>query len=152
VKVNLKSQRRIASEVLKVGKNRVWIDSERVEEVEEAITREEIRKLIHEGAIKAIRKKGISRARARTTHAKRMKGLRRGVGRRKGKKTARMPRKKAWQNRIRAIRSRLKYLRDRRIIRKSVYRRLYLLAKGGIFQNIRHVDRYIEDNRLRRRR
>ena len=150
--MNLKNQRRMASESLKIGKNRVWIDPVRVEDVEEAITREEIRKLIHEGAIKAIPKMGISRGRARVIHAKRKKGLKKGVGRRKGKKTARMPRKELWKNRIRAIRAYLKELRDRRIIQKDIYRRLYLLAKGGTFRNIDHVDQYIESNKLRRRR
>ena len=152
MKVNLKRQRRMASEVLKIGENRVWIDPERVEDVEEAITRKEIRKLIHEGAIKAAPKKGVSRARARALHAKRKKGQRKGMGSRGGKKTARMPRKEAWQNRIRAIRAHLKDLRDRRIIQKNVYRRLYLLAKGGVFRDINHIEQYIEANRLRRRR
>lgn len=150
--MNLKSQRRMASEVLKIGKNRVWIDPERVEYVEGAITREEIRKLIRGGAIKPLPKKGVSRGRARSLHAKRKKGQRKGVGSRTGKKTARMPRKKAWQNRIRAIRAHLKVLRDRRIIQKNIYRRLYLLAKGGIFQNINHLEQYIEANSLKRRR
>ena len=44
--MSLKSQRRLAAEILKIGKNRVWIDPERIDEVEVAITREEIRKLV----------------------------------------------------------------------------------------------------------
>jgi len=44
----LKSQRRLAAQILKVGQNRVWINPERIDDVEAAITREEIRKLIHE--------------------------------------------------------------------------------------------------------
>jgi large subunit ribosomal protein L19e len=142
----------MASESLKIGKNRVWIDPERVEDVEEAITREEIRKLIHEGAIKATPQKGVSRARARVIHEKRKKGLKKGMGSRKGKKTARMPRKELWKTRIRAIRAHLKDLRDRRIIQKDIYRRLYLLAKGGTFRDVAHVEQYIDSNRLRRRR
>ena len=35
---NLTSQRRLASQILKVGRNRVWIDPARVEDVEGAIT------------------------------------------------------------------------------------------------------------------
>ncbi len=150
--MNLKNQRRMASESLKIGKNRVWIDPERGEDVEAAITREEIRKLIREGAIKAAPKKGVSKGRARVIHAKRKKGLKRGMGRRKGKKTARMPRKELWKRRIRAIRAYLKDLRARRIIQKNIYRRLYLLAKGGIFRDVTHVEQYIESNRLKRRR
>jgi large subunit ribosomal protein L19e len=152
VKMNLKNQKRMASESLKIGKNRVWIDPERGEDVEEAITREEIRKLIHEGAIKAAPKKGVSRGRTRVIRAKRKKGLKKGMGSRKGKKTARMPRKELWKRRIRAIRAYLKDLRDRRIIQRDIYRRLYLLAKGGTFRDIDHVEQYIESNRLKRRR
>ena len=150
--MNLKSQRRMASKALKIGKNRVWIDPEKGEDVEEAITREEIRKLISEGTIKAAPQKGVSRGRARIIHAKRKKGLKKGMGSRKGRKTARMPRKELWKRRIRAIRSYLKDLRDRRVIQRNIYRRLYLLAKGGVFRDVAHVEQYIDSNRLKRRR
>jgi large subunit ribosomal protein L19e len=142
----------MASESLKIGKTRVWIDPERVEDVGEAVTREEIRKLIHEGVIKATPKRGISRGRTRTLHMKRKKGRRKGMGSRRGKKTARMSRKEAWKNRIRAIRSYIKGLRDHRVIPKKSYRRLYLLAKGGIFRDVNQVEQYIKTNKLRRRR
>ncbi|UCF59603.1 MAG: 50S ribosomal protein L19e, partial [Candidatus Bathyarchaeota archaeon] len=46
--MSLKSQRRLAAELLNVGEGRVWIDPDRIEDVEAAITREEIRRLIHE--------------------------------------------------------------------------------------------------------
>ena len=58
--MSLRSQRRLAAEILKVGQNRVWIDPERIDEVETAITREEIRKLIHEKAIQPTSKKGLA--------------------------------------------------------------------------------------------
>ena len=150
--MNLKNQRRMASKALKIGKKRVWIDPEKGEDVEEAITREEIRKLISEGTIKAAPQKGVSRGRARIIHAKRKKGLKKGMGSRKGRKTARMPRKELWKRRIRAIRSYLKDLRDRRVIQRNIYRRLYLLAKGGVFRDVAHVEQYIDSNRLKRRR
>ena len=37
--MSLVSQRRMASEILKVGENRVWIDPERADDVELAISR-----------------------------------------------------------------------------------------------------------------
>ena len=46
--MKLRSQRRLAAEILKVGEGRVWIDPNRMEDVEAAITRDEIRKLIHD--------------------------------------------------------------------------------------------------------
>ncbi|RJS84305.1 50S ribosomal protein L19e, partial [Candidatus Bathyarchaeota archaeon] len=124
--LDLKSQRRLAASILKVGENRVWIDPKRMEDVESAITREEIRKLIHEGAIKAHKKKGVSRGRARIIHQKKKKGLRRGPGSRSGARKARQPRKKMWIMKIRALRRRLRLLKERHVISRSVYRRLYV--------------------------
>ena len=48
---NLSSQRRLAAQILKVGKNRVWINPELIDDVEGAITRDEIKRLIHEKII-----------------------------------------------------------------------------------------------------
>jgi len=150
--LKLTNQKRLAADILKVGKSRVWINPERLEDVEEVITRDEIRKLIHEGVIKALPKKGISRARAKQHHMKRKKGLGTGHGSRKGTKTARNPRKDAWIKRIRAIRKHLKALVNRRVIQRNIYRRLYNLSKGGVFENVREIDRYIEEHRLTRKR
>lgn len=138
--------------MLKVGENRVWIDPNRTEDVEVAITREEIRRLIYDGAIKTLPEKGVSRSRARLLHEKKRKGRRRGAGSRKGHKTARTPKKEAWAKRIRPIRKTLMELRDRRVITTDVYRRLYRMAKGGAFNDTTHLEQYIEAHKLTRRR
>jgi len=150
--LTLRSQRRLAAEILKVGENRVWIDPERIDEVESAITREEIRKLIHEGAIRALKKRGVSRARARILHQKKKKGRRRGPGSRSGALKARQPRKKMWIMRIRALRRRLRILREKRAITRTTYRRLYIMAKSGTIRSVAELKRYIETHRLERRR
>ena len=150
--MTLKSQRRLAAEILKVGENRVWIDPERIDEVESAITREEIRRLIHEGAIRALKKRGVSRARARIIHQKKKKGLRRGLGSRSGALKARQPRKEMWMMRIRALRRRLRILRDSHAITKTTYRRLYVMAKSGTIRSVTELKRYLEAHRLERRR
>lgn len=149
--MSLKSQRRIAASILNVGMNRVWIDPERREDVELAITRSEIRRLIHEGAIKAAPIKGESRWRARALKEKRRKGLMRGPGTRKGGRYATMSRKSRWMDKIRAIRKRLRLLRARRIITPTTYRELYLKAKGGEFKSISDMERYISQRGLRRK-
>lgn len=71
---DLKTQRRLAAQILKAGQNRVWINPEKTDDAEAAITREEVRKLIHEGVIKSKPEKGVSRARARVLHEKKKKG------------------------------------------------------------------------------
>ncbi len=150
--LSLRSQRRLAAEILKVGVGRVWIDPDRADYVEVAITREEIRSLIHEGTIKALPKKGISRARTRVLQGKKRKGLRRGPGRKSGSYRARIPKKEAWMKKIRVLRKRLRELRSKRAITESVYRRLYNKASGGVFDSIADLERYIETRGLWRRR
>ena len=88
--VDIRSQRRIAASILKVGENRVYIDPELIWDVELALTREDIKKLIADGVIRAKQKQGISRARAKKRLLQRRKGRRKGQGTRKGKKTARL--------------------------------------------------------------
>lgn len=148
----MRSQRRLASEILKIGENRVWVDPERIEDVEMAITREEIRRLINEGAIKAKPKKGVSRSRARLLHKKRRTGRRRGPGSKGGKKTATVMPKDEWMKKVRPLRRRLKELRKHRAITRDIYRKLYGMIKGGVFEDLSHLEQYIEVNKLRRRR
>lgn len=150
--MSLKSQRRLAAQILKVGVNRVWIDPERNEDVEIAITRDEIRKLIHEGAIKAHPEKGISRVRARVLHEKKKKGLRRGHGSKTGSARARVSKKEAWMRRIRALRRRLREWKAKRAVTESSYRRLYTLASSGVFSSIAEMERYAKAHGLWRKR
>ncbi|MHC1635027.1 MAG: 50S ribosomal protein L19e [Candidatus Methanospirareceae archaeon] len=145
---DLSKQRRMAAEVLGVGVWRIWMDPEATEEIAEAITRDNIRELIKEGVIRAKKKKGISRGRARERERKRALGRRRGHGSRKGAKGARMGKKRLWIIRIRALRRRLKELRDKGYIDKTTYRILYRKAKGGEFKSVARLDSYIKANNL----
>jgi large subunit ribosomal protein L19e len=150
--LSLKSQRRLAAKILNVGETRVWVNPERIDDVATAITREDIRKLVHEGVIHAVPEKGVSRARARILHQKKIKGLRRKHGSRKGKKAGRMQTKLTWTKRVRAIRRHLRELRSGKIITKAVYRDLYHMAKGGAFKSVSHLEQHIQTNKLGRRR
>ncbi len=138
---DLRVQRRLAAEILKVGINRIVFDRNRLKEISEAVTREDIKRLIEEGAIKARKEKGISRGRVREREKKKRK---RGHGKRKGKKTARYPRKKMWINKIRAQRRILKELRDKGVLDRKTYRKLYLMAKGGYFRSKAHLLEYVK--------
>ncbi|MFQ6068112.1 MAG: 50S ribosomal protein L19e [Candidatus Bathyarchaeia archaeon] len=147
--MSLKSQRRLAAEILKVGQNRVWIDPERIDDVEVAITREEIRKLIHERAIQRIPEKGVSRSRARVLHMKKKKGLRKGPGKRSKPKASK---KEIWMKKIRALRRRLRELKEKRVITKSTYRQFYKMAGSGVFESIAELERRIKAKGLWRTR
>ena len=150
--MSLKSQRRMAAEILKVGENRVWIDPDRADDVELAISREEIRRLIRDRAIKKMPEKGISRARARLIHDKKVEGKRKGQGSHSGAEGARTPTKEAWMKRVRAQRKKLRELRDNHAITEANYRQLYIMAKSGSFRSVADLDRYMEAHGLRRKR
>ena len=146
--MNLKLQRRLAAEILKCGEKRVWMDPDELETIAEAVTKEDVRGLIADGLIKRKPVRGTSRARARIRAVQRAKGRRRGHGRRKGRKTARMPRKRRWIIRIRALRKRLKELKESGKLETRTYRTLYRKAKGGEFRSVSHLEAYIETHKL----
>ncbi|MEM2728600.1 MAG: 50S ribosomal protein L19e, partial [Candidatus Bathyarchaeia archaeon] len=89
---------------------------------------------------------------ARIIHEKKRKGRRRGVGKRSGAAGARISHEKEWVEKIRALRRRLRELREKRVISVRVYRQLYLKAKAGVFKSIADLHRYIEVHGLRRKR
>ncbi len=137
--MDLKNQRRIASQLLKCGVNRVYIDPNRAEDAVDAITRADVRTLIASGAVYARQKKGVSRGRAEHNIAQRRKGRQTGHGSRRGRKGARKPTKQRWMQAIRPIREKLKELRDEGKIDTRTYRRYYLQAKGGVFKSRPHL-------------
>jgi large subunit ribosomal protein L19e len=139
----------LAAELLKVGVSRVWIDPDDTDRVSSAITREEIRKLIHEGSIRKVPQIGISRGRKRARRKELLAGRHKGPGSAKGMVTHR---KRKWVLRIRSVRVRLRTLRDKRFITTEVYRKLSLMAKGGAFRGAAHLDEYIDTHKLARRR
>ncbi|WP_134671359.1 50S ribosomal protein L19e [Halorussus marinus] len=143
---DLNAQKRLASDVLDVGENRVWFDPDAQGDIAEAITREDIRELVEDGTIRAKDKKGNSRGRARKRKQKRDYGHQTGPGTRKGKAGGRQNEKEQWQKTIRAQRRKLKELRAEGEITQSQYRDLYDKAKGGEFRSVRYLLNYIESN------
>ena len=149
--MNLSIQRALAARILKVGKERVWIDPEREDDVSIAITREDIRNLIHEKVIKVKYDKGISRARVRRMKEKKKFGKRRGTGSKKGKKNAIISKKRRWILKIRPQRKFLRRLRAKRIITSKNYRKLYRWASAGIFRSVSQLEHHINEKKMKRR-
>jgi large subunit ribosomal protein L19e len=143
---DLKAQKRMAADVLDVGKSRVWFDPEQQDEIAEAITREDIRDLVDQGTIRATDAKGNSKGRARERAAKRAYGHRKGPGSRKGKAGGRKKEKDEWVSRIRAQRRRLKELRDDGPLTPTQYREVYNKASGGEFEDVARLEAYIRNN------
>ncbi len=150
--MKLDLQKRLAAKILKCGKDRVKFHPDHLEEIKEAITREDIKKLIEQGVIYKIQKKGISSVRKKKVREQRKKGRRKGHGSRKGKKGARMPSKQLWMQRIRAQRKLLKLLKEEGLIDSKVYRILYRKSKGGVFRSKRHLLMFINENNLAKKK
>lgn len=142
--VGFRLQKRLAAEILGVGESRIKINAKTEDErteVESAITREDVRRLIERGIIIVVPEKSNSRGRWRERRKKRRT---KGPGKRKGKASARLEPKRAWINRIRKLRAYLKYLRDKGMISKKLYRKYYALAKGGAFSSLASLKLHLE--------
>lgn len=146
--MNLASKKAIAAKILKVGVNRVWFDPDRLDEIKDALTKADIRKLIKDFAIQAKPVKSISRGRARKKLEQKRKGRRKGPGSRKGKRTARLSKKRAWIQRARPQREFIKMLREKGLITKKTYRMIYAKIKGGFFRSKRHIKLYLNEHNL----
>ncbi|MFQ6129595.1 MAG: 50S ribosomal protein L19e [Candidatus Hadarchaeaceae archaeon] len=146
--MELSTQRRLAADILGVGINRVWVDPNRAADVSAAISREDVRRLIRQGAIKAKPELGISRGRFRRRVAKRRRGRRRGVGSRSGTRKARQPKKASWIRTVRPLRARLRELKQEGTINQREYRRLYRMVKGGAFKSRAHLETHLRERGL----
>lgn len=132
---NLKLQKRLAASIMRVGRHKVWLDPNEVNEIGMANTRMATRKLIRDGFIIKKPRKIHSRFRARIRKIEKSKGRHLGHGSRKGTRNARNPVKKLWIKRQRAMRRLLVRYKLKGKIDKKMYHRYYLKAKGNAFKN-----------------
>lgn len=141
-------QKRLAASLFKCTPKRVWFDEDRLSDIKEAITKQDIKGLVMEGVIRLKPVRSTSRGRIRKNKRQKSKGLRKGPGSRKGGIKARLSKKDRWKAKIRVQRDFLKELRDKGMLKKSDYRNLYLKSKGGFFRNKRHVKIYIGEHEM----
>lgn len=121
-----------------MGVNRVRFEPDKLDDVADSITRENMRTLINNGTIWTIKPKGTSTARAKAKLAVRRK---RGTstGSKKGKKSARTGKKQVYVAKIRAMRYHLKVLKDRNDITRGIYWTLYRKVNGGQVRSLAHL-------------
>jgi large subunit ribosomal protein L19e len=131
-------QKRLASEIMKVGKSKVWIDPAKIKEAQSAITRADIKRLIQQGIIKKMPKK--------VKMPKKKKKRRRGPGSKKGSRYAGVTKKRRWINTVRPLRRMLRELKADGSIDNRTYRRLYMLVKGGQFRSRSHLRIYLKQH------
>lgn len=146
--MELTVQKRLAAQILKCSEKKIVFNPERLDDIKEAITKLDIRGLIKQGAIIKKPIRGISRVRARKIQVQKSKGQRKGHGSRKGKSTAREPKKRKWMNHVRLQRTFLKELKEKSIIDGKTYRNLYSKVGGGFFRSKRHIKLYMGEHKI----
>ena len=130
--MKLTTQKRMAADILGVGKNRVSFDSLRLEEIKQAITKADIEDLIKDKAIRA--KPGRAKI-------KKERRKRRNAGRRKMRV---VDRKRLYVNKIRKIRRYVKDQLNAGQISKEMVNEVRKYAKAGQFKSLRNVKEYIK--------
>lgn len=138
----------MAADIFGCSPSKVHLDTERLDDIKEAISKTDIKRLISDGVITKKQIRGTSRVRARKVAEQKRKGRQSGHGSRKGKVNARLSTKSTWIIRIRVQRNFLKELKDKELINNEVYRNSYRKAKGGFFRSKRHIKLYLGDNNL----
>jgi large subunit ribosomal protein L19e len=128
--------RRLAADILNIGKRRVRISPDGLKEAEGALTRSDVKGLIEKGVITKAKIQG----RDSTARKKR-----KGHGRRKGSFGNQ---KELWMQKVRAQRKLLTMLIEGGILNKKHKRSLYGKVKSGIFRNKRAMFLYLKDNGL----
>ncbi len=138
----LNLQRKLASKILECGTNKVWFDQDRLEDIREAITAEDIRELIRDGAIKGKITKGVKARAAKSRSLRKRKKRKRGLGKRK--KMLRK-RKGDYVKSIRKLRGHIRMLREKGIGSKTA-NKLNKLAKSGHLTTTKSLEEYLKQN------
>lgn len=146
--VNIRKKRELVARILGVGVNRVRFEPDKLEDVADSITRDNIRSLVKSGAIWTIRPRGTSRGRAQEKRAV-WKTHGKGPGSKKGKGTARTGKKQVYVIRVRSQRYHLKVMKDRKEIANNVYWHLYKQVNGGHVRSLAHLRELVAASKAR---
>jgi len=144
VVVNLRAKKRLVSRIVGVGVNRIKFDGDHLDDIADAITRDNIRSLITANTIKVKPIVGTSRGRAQFKKSQRKK---RGTtqGSKKGRKGARVGKKQVYVKKVRALRYLLKVAKDRKEITNKQFWSLYKKVGGNTVRNKAHLRTLIDE-------
>ncbi|MFB5607668.1 MAG: 50S ribosomal protein L19e [Candidatus Nitrosomaritimum yanchengensis] len=148
--VNLKAKKRLASRVTGVGVHRIKFDSDHLDDVADAITRENIRSLITANTIQIRPFTGTSRGRAQDKKDQKNK---RGTtqGSKKGRKGARVGKKEVYVAKVRSLRRLLKIAKDRKELTNPEFWSLYKKVGGNTVRNKAHLRQLMEETITKRK-
>ena len=147
--VNLKAKKRLAARVTGVGVHRIRFDSDHLDDIADAITRENIRSLITANTIKIKSFTGTSKGRAQQKKAQKNK---RGTtqGSKQGSKGARVGKKKVYVAKVRSLRNLLKIAKDRKDLTNPEFWALYKKVGGNTVRNKAHLRQLMDDVKAKR--
>jgi large subunit ribosomal protein L19e len=150
VVVNLKAKKRLAARVTGVGVHRIRFDTDHLDDIADAITRENIRSLITANTIKIKSFTGTSKGRA---HEKKAQKNKRGTtqGSKQGRKGARVGKKTVYVAKVRALRRLLKIAKDRKDLTNPEFWTLYKKVGGNTVRNKAHLRLLMEEIRDKRK-
>ena len=150
VVVNLKAKKRLAARVTGVGVHRIRFDTDHLDDIADAITRENIRSLITANTIKIKSFTGTSKGRA---HEKKAQKNKRGTtqGSKQGRKGARVGKKEVYVAKVRALRRLLKIAKDRKDLTNPEFWALYKKVGGNTVRNKAHLRLLMDEIREKRK-
>jgi len=150
VVVNLRAKKRLVSRVVGVGVHRIRFDSEYLDDIADAITRDTIRSLITANRIWVKPIVGTSRGKAKLKKIQRGK---RGTktGSKKGRKGARVGKKRIHVDKVRGMRYRIRVAKDRKEITNKEFWELYKKIGGNVVRNNAHLRSLIEEIKSKRK-
>ena len=132
--MNLTRKKELAAKTLKVGKNRIIFDSEKLPEIKEAITKQDIRDMYAEGIITIKPVKGRKKIIKRKT--------KRGPGKIKKKVKKR---KQVYVKITRKLRTYIKELKKLEKITRGDYIDMRKKIKMRVFRSKSHLQEYLKD-------
>ena len=143
--VNLHSKKRLVARMYDVGMKRISFDSDHLDDIADAITRENIRSLLTANTIKIKQIVGTSRGR---TRVKKIQKKKRGTGQgsKKGRKGARVGKKAVYVKKVRSLRYILKIAKDRKEIDNNVFKSIYKKIGGNTVRNKAHLRTIINES------
>ena len=132
--MKLDKKKNLAARTLNVGKNRIIFENSRLGEIKEAITRQDIKDLLKEGAIKIRLEKGRRKVEKRET-------------KRKGGKIKKKveKRKQEYVKITRKLRGVVGELKRQGKINLEVYKELRKKIKAKAFRSKIHLQEYLKD-------
>ena len=150
VVVNLKAKKRLAARVTGVGIHRIKFDTDHLDDIADAITRENIRSLITANTIRIKSFTGTSKGRAHTKKAQKNKrGAKQGA--KQGAKGARVGKKEVYVAKVRSLRRLLKIAKDRKDLTNPEFWELYKKVGGNTVRNKAHLRTLMDDIKVKRK-